>query len=92
MGITRAIKYLHSCRPAIIHRDLKPENVLLTCTDITASEAKVLDLGLHIRGRARSIAYGLTGDRETSYYGGENYDAVALNGSVRAGRGAGVIP
>lgn len=88
IGIARGVKYLHSCRPAIIHRDLKPENVLLTSADVSASEAKVLDLGLHIRGRARSIAYGLNGDREKSYYGGENYDAVALNGSVRAGGGA----
>lgn len=93
IGIARGVKYLHSCRPAIIHRDLKPENVLLTSADVSASEAKVLDLGLHIRGRARSIAFGLSGDREKSYYGGDNYDAVALNGSVRAGRsGTGAQP
>ncbi|NJR41466.1 MAG: protein kinase family protein [Akkermansiaceae bacterium] len=88
IGIARGIKYLHSCRPAIIHRDLKPENVLLTSTDASSSEAKVLDLGLHIRGRIRSSA-GLGGDREPSYYGGNNYDAVMSNGSVRRGRMAG---
>lgn len=85
IGIARGIKYLHSCKPPIIHRDLKPENVLLTSTDATSSEAKVLDLGLHIRGRSRSVTH-VNGDRETSYYGGENYDAVTANGSVRSGR------
>lgn len=63
---------------------MKPENVLLTSTDSSCSDAKVLDLGLHIRGRA-SRQFELGSTREESYYGGSTYDAVAFNGSVYAG-------
>lgn len=86
IAIARAIKYLHACRPSIIHRDIKPENVLLTARDASTAEAKLIDLGLHMRGRSRSGARVLQpGDREGSYYGGNNYDAALLNGSVYAG-------
>jgi len=63
---------------------MKPENVLLTSTDSSCSDAKVLDLGLHIRGRA-SKQFELGSTRDESYYGGSTYDAVAFNGSVYAG-------
>ena len=81
--ISRAVKYLHSCRPTIVHRDLKPENVMLTALDLSASEGKVLDLGLHMRKAARHT---LPGEVEGSFYGGNAYDAVTFNGSVTAGR------
>jgi hypothetical protein len=82
VGISRGIKYLHQCRPAIVHRDLKPENVMLTSIDKYVSEAKVLDLGLHMRHAGRHVA---ATDMEGSFYGGTLYDAVALNGSVSGG-------
>ena len=82
IGVARAVKYLHSCRPAIVHRDLKPENIALTLRDTTASSAKVLDLGLHMRRNARLV---LPGELEGSWYGGSVYDAAQFNGSVRAG-------
>ena len=78
IGVARAVKYLHSCSPPIVHRDLKPENVMLTALDRAAAEAKVLDLGLHMRSRATALAAG----DEGSYYGGTLYDAALHNGSV----------
>jgi hypothetical protein len=63
---------------------------MLTCTHIASSEAKVLDLGLHIRRSLRS-SYAMLGDLERSYYGGDNYDAEKANGSVRAGRTVGAF-
>jgi serine/threonine protein kinase len=82
IGVSRAVKYLHSCRPTIVHRDLKPENVMLTDADASCSEAKVLDLGLHMRKAARLT---LPGDVEGSWYGGNAYDAIKFNGSVYFG-------
>lgn len=76
--MSRAVKYLHSCSPPIVHRDLKPENVMLTALDRSTAEAKVLDLGLHMRNRAAH----LIGADEGSYYGGTLYDAAQHNGSV----------
>ena len=85
IGISRGVKYLHSCRPTIVHRDLKPENIMLTGADMSSNEAKVLDLGLHTRKTARHT---LPGEMDGSWYGGTSYDAVKFNGSVYAGRGA----
>jgi hypothetical protein len=45
----------------------------------------VLDLGLHIRGRALRMAHNVGTEKETSFYGGDNYDAIEFNGSVRPG-------
>lgn len=82
VGIARGVKYLHQCRPAIVHRDLKAENVLLSSQDKSVAEAKVLDLGLHMRNRARTQ---VASDENSSFYGGSEYDAVAFNGSVYGG-------
>jgi serine/threonine protein kinase len=80
IGIARAVKYLHACKPPIVHRDLKPENVMLTTHDKSAAEAKILDLGLHMRRKGTSMP-----TDEGSYYGGNLYDASVQNGSIGGG-------
>lgn len=76
VAIARAVKYLHSCKPPILHRDMKLENVMLTSTSTASSEAKVLDLGLHMRGKYKSDWI------EGSFYGGSIYNEIDSNGSV----------
>ena len=82
VAIARGVKYLHACQPTIVHRDLKLENILLTTRDAASCEAKVVDLGLHMRGRT------VGGDNEGSFYGGHAFDAAHHDGSLSARRTA----
>jgi hypothetical protein len=59
---------------------------MLTAHDKSLAEAKILDLGLHMRNKRVAFP-----GEEGSYYGGNLYDASVQNGSVGGGV-AGTLP
>lgn len=74
LKLSKAIRYLHSMKPApIIHKDIKPDNIIITCDNIPV----IIDFGI-------SRTYKETSTSDTFMYGSPMYTAPEVFSEIQS--------